>query len=235
MNVIIGMIDLALDTEVEAERRDYLETARGCAHGLLRIINDMLDFSKMEAGKLAIEKTQFDVGELLHEIIRSLKPAANEKELRITCNLSPEVPGRVISDSGRLRQILMNLIGNAIKFTHQGEVTIRVRLDSTTGIDNRLRFSISDTGIGIAKDRQQQIFQPFVQVDGSNTRRYGGTGLGLAIASQLVDLMEGQIWLESEVGHGTTFYFTVGAEPAPELRNQLPSEDTATKPLGLVR
>ncbi len=235
MNGIIGMIDLALDTEVEAERRDYLETARGCAHGLLRIINDVLDFSKMEAGKLAIEKTQFDVGELLHEIIRSLKPAANEKELRITCNLSPEVPGRVISDSGRLRQILMNLIGNAIKFTHQGEVTIRVRLDSTTGIDNRLRFSISDTGIGIAKDRQQQIFQPFVQVDGSNTRRYGGTGLGLAIASQLVDLMEGQIWLESEVGHGTTFYFTVGAEPAPELRNQLPSEDTATKPLGLVR
>jgi two-component system sensor histidine kinase/response regulator len=235
MNGIIGMIELALDTDEDAERRDYLETARGSAHSLLRVLNDVLDFSKMEAGKLAIERTQFDVGELLHEILRSMEPTVSEKELRIVCHLSPEVPGGVISDSVRLRQILINLIGNAIKFTHQGEVTIRVHFDSPTGINHQLRFSISDTGIGIPKDRQQQIFQPFIQVDGSTTRRYGGTGLGLAIASQLVELMGGQIWLESEVGHGTTFYFTVGADPASEVRNQLPSEDTGTKPLDLVR
>ena len=226
MNGIIGMIELALDTEAETERREYLETAWGCAHGLLRVINDVLDFSKMEAGRLAIEKTQFDVGALLHEILKSLEPTASEKGLRIVCHLNVEVPVGVISDSVRLRQILMNLIGNAIKFTHQGEVTIRVSFDSTTGINNQLRFSISDTGIGIPEDRQQQIFQPFVQVDGSSTRRYGGTGLGLAIASQLVELMGGKIWLESEVGQGTTFYFTVGAEPVSGLCNQLPSEDT---------
>jgi signal transduction histidine kinase len=220
MNGIIGMIELALDTEEDAERRDYLETARGSAHSLLRVLNDVLDFSKMEAGKLAIERTAFDIEELLNEVVRSLEPTAREKKLRIVRDLGPEVPAYVSSDSGRLRQILINLIGNAIKFTHQGEVTIRVRFEAPEGADQQLRFSISDTGIGIPKDQQQQIFEPFVQVDGSSTRRYGGTGLGLAIVSQLVQLMGGRIWLESEVGHGTTFYFTVRAEPASEPPDQ---------------
>jgi len=214
MNGIIGMIELALDTPEDQERRDYLETARGCAHGLLRVINDILDFSKMEAGKLCIEKSQFDVGELLRDVIQSMEPSAREKKLRIICDAGPEVPTVVSADPIRLRQILVNLLGNAIKFTHHGEVAVRLHFDSIAGMDHRLRFSISDTGIGIPKSQQEQIFQPFIQVDGSTTRQYGGTGLGLAIVSQLVHLMGGQIWVESEIGQGSTFHFTVRAGAA---------------------
>jgi signal transduction histidine kinase len=235
MNGIIGMIELALDTEHDSERRDYLETARGCAHGLLRVINDVLDFSKIEAGKLSIERSHVDIGDMLPEIITSMEPSADEKELRIVCDVGPEVPAVVCTDSVRLRQILANLIGNAIKFTHQGKVAIRVHFDSTAGIDGQLRFSISDTGIGIPNGQQERIFQPFVQVDGSTSRQYGGTGLGLAIVAQLVQLMGGQIWLESEVGRGSTFHFTVRAEAASVPDDRLPSEDSASKTLDLVR
>lgn len=235
MNGIIGMIELALDTEEDTERRDYLETARGSAHGLLRVLNDVLDFSSIEAGKLAIETTQFNVGELLQGIIQTLAPAAAGKNLRIVCDGCSEVPSLVAGDWVRLRQILINLIDNAVKFTHQGEVTIRVHFDSAAGIPDQLRFTVADTGIGIPKDHQQQIFQPFVQVDGSSSRRYGGTGLGLAIASQLVQLMGGKIWLESEVGRGTTFYFTVRAEAATEPGDRLRAEDAGTTVLDLAR
>ena len=235
MNGIIGMIELALDTQEDQERCDYLETARGCAHGLLRVIDDVLDFSAIEAGKLAIERSHLDVGEVLRDIIRSMEPSAHEKNLRIICDVGPEVPAVVSADAARLRQVLVNLIGNAIKFTHQGEVGVRVHFDSTAGIDDQLRFSISDTGIGIPKNRQEQIFQPFVQVDGSTTRQYGGTGLGLAIVSQLVQLMGGQIWLESEVGHGSTFHFTVRAEAPSIPGDPRPSEDRARETLHLVR
>ena len=215
MNGIIGMIDLALDTQEENERRDYLETARGCAHSLLRVINDVLDFSRMEAGKLAIELAQFSVRELLQEVEKSLEPAAGEKGLGIVCDVGPEVPGAVIGDSVRLRQVLVNLVGNAIKFTSRGQVTINVHLDSMTGVSSQLRFSVADTGIGIPKDQQERIFQPFIQADGSSTRLYGGTGLGLAITSQLVELMGGRIWLESEVGQGSTFHFVIALKPVP--------------------
>jgi signal transduction histidine kinase len=225
MNGIIGMIELALDTEQESERRDYLETARGCAHGLLRVINDVLDFSKIEAGRLVIERSHVDVADLLGNIISSMEPSADKKKLSIVCDVCPEVPTVVTTDAARLRQILVNLIGNAIKFTHQGEVAIRVHFDSTVGIDDQLRFSVSDTGIGIPKDQQEKIFEPFVQVDGSTSRQYGGTGLGLAIVSQLVQLMGGQIWLESEVERGSTFHFTVRAQAATAPGDPLPSQD----------
>ena len=212
MNGIIGMIDLALDTEEENERRDYLETASGCAHSLLRVLNDVLDFSKIEAGKLAIELAPFSVRELLQEIEKSLGPAAREQGLRMVWEVSPEVPDAVVGDTVRLRQVLVNLAGNAIKFTPRGQVAINVHLDSATGGGTQLRISVADTGIGIPKDQQERIFQPFIQADGSTTRTYGGTGLGLAITSQLVELMGGRVWLESEVGRGSTFHLTIAVE-----------------------
>ena len=215
MNGIIGMIDLALDTEEESERRDYLETARGCAHSLLRVLNDVLDFSKMEAGKFAIELAPFSVRELLQEIENSLEPAAREKGIRMVFDAGSEVPSAVIGDAVRLRQVLVNLVGNAIKFTPRGQVAVDVHLDSTTGVGSLLRFSVADTGIGIPKHQQERIFQPFIQADGSSTRPYGGTGLGLAISSQLVELMGGRIWLESEAGQGSRFHFTIAIELVP--------------------
>jgi len=215
MNGIIGMIDLALDTDEENERRDYLETASACAHSLLRVLNDVLDYSKMEAGKLAIEVAPFSVREFLREIEKSLEPAAREQGLRMACEVDPAVPAAVVGDAVRLRQVLVNLVGNAIKFTPRGQVAINVHLDSTTGGSPQLRFSVADTGIGIPKDQQERIFQPFIQADGSSTRTYGGTGLGLAITAQLVELMGGRVWLESEVGRGSTFHLTIAVELVP--------------------
>jgi signal transduction histidine kinase len=231
MNGIIGMIELVLDTERDPESRDYLESARECAHGLLRVINDVLDFSKIEAGKLVIERSYFEVGELMRSIIRSMEVSASEKTLRIVCEVCHDVPTVISADPARLRQILINLIGNAIKFTHQGEVAVRVNFDSAAGVEDQLRFSISDTGIGIPENQREQIFQPFVQADGSSSRHYGGTGLGLAIVSQLVQLMGGQIWLESEVGSGSTFYFTVRAEAVAGPCDERPLGDSGRKTL----
>ena len=213
MNGIIGMIDLALDTDDAKERRDYLETASGCAHSLLRVLNDVLDYSKMEAGKLAIEAAPFSVREFLREIEKSLEPAAREQGLRVAWTVDPAVPAAVVGDAVRLRQVLVNLVDNAIKFTPRGQVSINVQLD--TGGGPQLRFSVADTGIGIPKDQQERIFQPFIQADGSSTRTYGGTGLGLAITAQLVELMGGRVWLESEVGRGSTFHLTIAVELVP--------------------
>ena len=226
MNGIIGMIDLALDTEDPVERSGYLRTAHGCAHSLLRIINDILDLSKLESGKLTFERERFSVRDLIHEINRSLEPAATEKNLTIKAEIAAEVPVTVTGDAGRLRQILVNLIGNAIKFTAHGGVTVRA--DPIPLREGQLRFSVSDTGIGIPADQQERIFQPFVQADDSSTRRYGGTGLGLAIASQLVELMGGRIWLESEAGSGSNFCFTIHIEP------QQGSEEAPPQPNGEV-
>jgi len=215
MNGIIGMIELALDTEDDVERSDYLQTARGCAHSLLRIINDILDFSKIEAGKLAFERVKFSVPDLLRDIVRSMQGAVDEKGLSIACDIASGVPNVVIGDPGRLRQILVNLISNGIKFTPTGGVQIRSEVKPGPQDSYRLLFSISDTGIGIAKDQQPRIFQAFVQADGSLTRQYGGTGLGLAIVSQLVEMMGGQICVESEEGHGSTFRFSVCVDRDP--------------------
>lgn len=204
MNGVIGMIDLALDTNLTHEQRDYLATVKRSAGSLLEIINDILDFSKIEARKLELERVPFSVKEVVRATVKDFSVQARNKQLSLQCDFSADLPEIAIGDPGRLRQILMNLVGNALKFTNQGEIIVRVmRLQEDT-----LQFSVSDTGIGISLEKQKSIFEAFVQADTSATRHYGGTGLGLAIVSQLVALMQGRIWLESKPGSGSTFYFT---------------------------
>ncbi len=207
MNAIIGMTDLALRTQLTAEQRDYLQTVKASGEALLDLVNDILDFSKVEARKLSLDRVPFDLRDGVEDAVRLIAPRAHEKGLEVACRIVPDVPGSVIGDPGRLRQVLVNLVGNAVKFTDHGEVVVDVALDQRAGDEVLLRFTVTDTGIGIPVDKQWQIFGPFVQADASTTRRYGGTGLGLAISSQLVELMGGRIWIESEVGRGSTFHF----------------------------
>ena len=209
LNGIMGMTDLALDTDLTAEQREYLETVKMSSDSLLIVINDILDFSKIEAGKIDLEAVNFSLRDCLETTLKTLALRADEKGLELLCEIAPEVPEVVQGDSGRLRQVLVNLIGNAIKFTDEGEVALSVRLEVEDGDDRLLRFTVSDTGIGIPLEKQKMIFDPFTQADTSTTRKYGGTGLGLTISSRLVHMMDGRIWLESEAGRGTQFHFTV--------------------------
>jgi len=216
MNGIIGMTELALDSELTSEQREYLEMVQSSAQALLGIINDILDFSKVEAGKLDLEPIDFRLRDSLDETIRAQAVRADQKGLELIYWIAPDVPDALVGDPGRLRQILINLIGNSIKFTNEGEVTLRVSKEEETQNDIVLRFMVSDSGIGIPRDKQHLIFEAFSQADGSTTRRYGGTGLGLSISARLVQMLGGRIWMESPApghekkigGPGSAFYFT---------------------------
>ena len=227
MNGILGMTELALETDLTAEQRDCLLTVRASTDSLLAVINDILDFSKIEAGKMEVDPVEFDLPLSIAETMKALALRAHEKGLELLCRMGDDLPRVVIGDALRIRQVLLNLVGNAIKFTHTGEVLVDVTAGAFGGESGELKFAVRDTGIGIPPEARQAIFEPFRQADGSMTRKYGGTGLGLAISVRLVHLMGGEIRIESEAGKGSVFSFTVPVKTSRTPLAAVPARPTA--------
>jgi PAS domain S-box-containing protein len=222
MNGVIGMTDLLLSTGLSPDQAQYAETIRRSGDALLAVINDILDFSKIESGRLEIESVDMDLRTVAEDVAEMVAAAAQRARLEVATVIDPAVPGWVVGDPGRLRQVLLNLAANAVKFTEAGEVVISVSLEASSGPTSRVRFAVSDTGIGISPETQARLFTAFTQADASTTRKYGGTGLGLAISSQLVSLMGGELKVESELGRGSTFWFAVELTPSAEQHVPLP-------------
>ena len=215
LNGILGMTELTLATTLTSEQREYLTTVKGSADWLLGIVNDILDFSTIEAGRLSLNPISFHLRDFLHTTLKTMDLQAHHKSLELAHQVSPEIPDGLIGDPGRLRQIFVNLVGNAIKFTERGKVVVRVETERQADQELWLHVAVVDTGIGIPAERQHFILEPFTQVDGSSTRKYGGTGLGLTIAKRLIELMDGRLWIDSEVGQGSTFHFTARFDIQP--------------------
>jgi len=228
INGIMGMTELALDTELTTEQRDYLQLVKSSGESLLSVINDILDFSKVESGKLDLEMIEFNLYDCVGETMKTLALRAHQKQLELAYDADPEVPSHLLGDPGRLRQILVNLVGNAIKFTQRGEVLVTVEKSSQSGGSVELHFKVKDTGIGIPPDKQGLLFKAFSQADSSTTRKYGGTGLGLVISVRLAQLMGGKMWVDSSEGQGSTFHFTARfAISAAEVQPASPALETA--------
>ena len=234
INGIMGMTELALDTQLSAEQRDYLATVKASADSLLNVVNDVLDFSKIEAGKMEMNPVPFNLRESLEETIKGLAIRAHEKDIDLLLEIKSTVADFVIGDAGRLRQVVVNLVGNAIKFTNAGEVLVETSIESSADDGLMMHFAVSDTGIGIAPDKQSIIFEAFSQADSSTTREFGGTGLGLTICARLVEAMGGRIWVESAPGRGSSFYFTVCFKPADKSLNAPTAEVASLKGLPIL-